>query len=173
MRYQSEFLPVIPLLRVGCIRVTHPCAGRRQSYCYNLAAPRLACVKPVASVHPEPGSNSPLLFISFFSFFSVQSVNQNKYQLQDPGRWLLLTEGSRPLPSSCILSHNFNVLCSPLKGKAVTKVQPFYLTTKFFAEKIFKPPQQLLGAVAPSAFASAKVETFILTTKFFRDFFML
>ena len=23
------------------------------------AAPRLACVKPVASVHPEPGSNSP------------------------------------------------------------------------------------------------------------------
>ena len=25
-----------------------------------LAAPRLACVKPAASVHPEPGSNSPL-----------------------------------------------------------------------------------------------------------------
>ena len=24
------------------------------------AAPRLACVRPVASVHPEPGSNSPL-----------------------------------------------------------------------------------------------------------------
>ena len=23
------------------------------------AAPRLACVKPAASVHPEPGSNSP------------------------------------------------------------------------------------------------------------------
>ena len=28
------------------------------------AAPRLACVKPVASVHPEPGSNSPLYKIS-------------------------------------------------------------------------------------------------------------
>ena len=27
---------------------------------YLPAAPRLACVKPVASVHPEPGSNSPL-----------------------------------------------------------------------------------------------------------------
>ena len=26
-----------------------------------IAAPRLACVKPVASVHPEPGSNSSLL----------------------------------------------------------------------------------------------------------------
>ena len=31
------------------------------SYCP--AAPRLACVKPVASVHPEPGSNSSLYII--------------------------------------------------------------------------------------------------------------
>ena len=29
-------------------------------------APRLACVKPAASVHPEPGSNSSL-YISYFS----------------------------------------------------------------------------------------------------------
>ena len=27
---------------------------------FNCAAPRLACVRPVASVHPEPGSNSSL-----------------------------------------------------------------------------------------------------------------
>ena len=26
----------------------------------NIVSPRLACVKPVASVHPEPGSYSPL-----------------------------------------------------------------------------------------------------------------
>ena len=32
------------------------------------AAPRLACVKPVASVHPEPGSNSSLYYL-VFSFF--------------------------------------------------------------------------------------------------------
>ena len=37
-------------------------------YCYIPAAPRLACVRPVASVHPEPGSNSSL-YISFFIFF--------------------------------------------------------------------------------------------------------
>ena len=30
-----------------------------------LDAPRLACVKPIASVHPEPGSNSPLLKLFF------------------------------------------------------------------------------------------------------------
>ena len=34
------------------------------------AAPRLACVKPVASVHPEPGSNSSLCII-VFSLFSL------------------------------------------------------------------------------------------------------
>ena len=37
------------------------------------AAPRLACVKPVASVHAEPGSNSPLLFILFLSFFKSKT----------------------------------------------------------------------------------------------------
>ena len=34
--------------------------------------PRLACVRPVASVHPEPGSNSPLY--KKFCFFSVPGL---------------------------------------------------------------------------------------------------
>ena len=41
-----------------------PVAGKSQQ-ADSPAAPRLACVKPVASVHPEPGSNSSLLFILF------------------------------------------------------------------------------------------------------------
>ena len=66
---RRNFFRLSPLLRVGFIRVTHPCAGRRRKYCYLPAAPRLACVKPVASVHPEPGSNSSLfLYLLFFSF---------------------------------------------------------------------------------------------------------
>ena len=32
---------------------------------FNPAAPRLACVRPAASVYPEPGSNSPLLMLWF------------------------------------------------------------------------------------------------------------
>ena len=39
------------------------------------AAPRLACVKPAASVHPEPGSNSPLsvsCFLFSSKYFSVR-----------------------------------------------------------------------------------------------------
>ena len=56
----------MPLLKVGCIRVTHPCAGRRQEYRNTPpAAPRLACVRPAASVYPEPGSNSPLSMLSW------------------------------------------------------------------------------------------------------------
>ena len=49
-----------------------PVAGRRKQ-AFAPAAPRLACVKPVASVHPEPGSNSSLLFILFFFFFFKKS----------------------------------------------------------------------------------------------------
>ena len=44
-----------------------PVAGRSQQ-ADSPAAPRLACVKPVASVHPEPGSNSSLLYLVFFFF---------------------------------------------------------------------------------------------------------
>ena len=50
--------------------VRHSPAGGASS---SPAAVRLACVKPAASVHPEPGSNSPLLviycYISFLCLF--------------------------------------------------------------------------------------------------------
>ena len=36
---------------------------------FRYAAPRLACVKPVASVHPEPGSNS-----SLYKFDALQKI---------------------------------------------------------------------------------------------------
>ena len=55
----------IPHLKVGRVRVTHPCAGRHQDP-KSHAAPRLACIKPPASVHPEPGSNSPYSIILIF-----------------------------------------------------------------------------------------------------------
>ena len=35
-------------------------------------APRLACVKPAASVHPEPGSNSPLFYLFHSLFLCLQ-----------------------------------------------------------------------------------------------------
>ena len=43
------------------------------------AAPRLACVKPAASVHPEPGSNSSL----FKLFFYLYAQNSYLFQVFD------------------------------------------------------------------------------------------
>ena len=50
---------------------------------YRHAAPRLACVRPVASVHPDPGSNSPLL-LSFSCFFSVYNKTPKKLSTEAP-----------------------------------------------------------------------------------------
>ncbi len=58
IRYQSPFRGAVPVRGAGRSRVTHPFA--------TLCPPeggltvRLACVRHAASVHPEPGSNSPL-----------------------------------------------------------------------------------------------------------------
>ena len=70
-------------LSEGC-----PPAGGRLHTCYSPVrqspagsastspvALRLACVKPAASVHPEPGSNSPLFIL--FSFFSFKDDFRN------------------------------------------------------------------------------------------------
>ena len=67
--YHPAFPPAVRLGVVGCIRVAHPSA--------TLAAPegtapvRLACIRPAASVHPEPGSNSSLYYCLFFFFFCL------------------------------------------------------------------------------------------------------
>ena len=45
-------------------------------YCYACAAPRLACVRPVASVHPEPGSNSSLYLFFFFIIPSKRHLTE-------------------------------------------------------------------------------------------------
>ena len=75
MAYYPAFPPAIRLSRVGCIRVTHPSAALITP---ERAIPaRLACIRPAASVHPEPGSNSSLYYCLanfFFSLFSQGSL---------------------------------------------------------------------------------------------------
>ncbi len=56
--FQSRFRGVIPVRKVGCLHITHPCAGLLKILLPY--SPRLACVRHAASVRPEPGSNSPL-----------------------------------------------------------------------------------------------------------------
>ena len=43
--------------------------------------PRLACVRPAASVHPEPGSNSSLLFLNKINATTSKKINSVKMVL--------------------------------------------------------------------------------------------
>ena len=46
--------------QVGYVLLTRAPVVVKKKQASSHVTPRLACVKPVASVHPEPGSNSPL-----------------------------------------------------------------------------------------------------------------
>ena len=78
-------------------------------------APRLACVKPAASVHPEPGSNSPLSCIFFF-FFSARAARSAL---------------PRPCPLSIPVSSNafpvaFFQCAAPPRTGTDCKLKPFF-----------------------------------------------
>ena len=132
-------------MRAGCSRVTHPCAGRRHEYCYPRAAPRLACVRPAASVHPEPGSNSSL-YISCFSklnprtLIPFKEINALEFVF---GTLLVLL-----LP---VLSMNF-------RCPSGTAPAPLFLS-----------PRGLSGA--PLSERDCKGTAFSRTSKFFSTFF--
>ncbi len=64
---------VVPLSRVDHLRVTHPSATFHLSEDKFLV--RLACIRHTASVHPEPGSNSPYLK-SFFAVLFLQNCSK-------------------------------------------------------------------------------------------------
>ena len=52
--------------QVGYALLTRAPVDAHQKQAFDVVSPRLACVKPVASVHPEPGSNSPFEMTLFF-----------------------------------------------------------------------------------------------------------
>ena len=59
---------------------------------FDNAAPRLACVKPVASVHPEPGSNSSLynIFIYKKRRLAWPSIKNSHFLFRNDGSYLFL-----------------------------------------------------------------------------------
>ena len=67
---RRRFRRLSPCLRqVAYVLLTRAPVAGGEKQAFLPAAPRLACVKPVASVHPEPGSNSPLLVIFYLDIF--------------------------------------------------------------------------------------------------------
>ena len=111
------------------------------------AAPRLACVKPAASVHPEPGSNSPLLVYIFrYSFQFCCCLSAPYIRFSNLSGLSDLTESScLSLLLSCLLVLWHRCHCSSLSVRrraafrfAVAKLLPFSPLCKssmrFFAE---------------------------------------
>ena len=66
---------------------------------------RLACIRPAASVHPEPGSNSSLYYCSSIYFFSVSRVPLHPRALA--------REGPSLLPSKPLSPQRAAALCWP------------------------------------------------------------
>ena len=89
------------------------------------AAPRLACVKPVASVHPEPGSNSSLL--KLFYIFAQNLV------------FIVVTDGmfriSIRLLYYLLICNIFKELIA-IVSIAAAKVRSFFKLTNFLEENL-------------------------------------
>ena len=98
------------------------------------AAPRLACVKPAASVHPEPGSNSSLYNLIFFSACPDTYNFTKKLTLLDKLYFL----GTCFLYSRTVFSMNFSFLLTETRfSNGVAKVRFIFELPNFF-EKIFE-----------------------------------
>ncbi len=165
----------------------------------DLAAPRLACVKPVASVHPEPGSNSPLFFILFFFFFKIRKAKTylKSFAFTRPSR--IVRPGFYPrticrllcfridrsrllclaqllalvlLLSIVIVFNVLNFLGHPGFPFAAAKLRTIFGTTKFlFNFLTLFSISRFSAASFPKA--SAKLHPFSVSSKFFSNFFML
>ena len=106
---------------------------------FNCAAPRLACVRPVASVHPEPGSNSSLYYFIFLIFYSIEDFFYHPPSCKGVARdspVLTLTFYSSRTTLSIISSRFYSLpspgLSSRSIGKAGAKIEAFLFPSKYF-----------------------------------------
>ena len=149
------------------------------------AAPRLACVKPVASVHPEPGSNSSWYEFHLFFFLSRRPAARLRV-IPDAPRLLLVFLTFQYLKELFLL----RLLPRPFLGaKAGAKINtfliPFQIFRQLFSKFFPKPlcatpekrepprpsPSKLSMYSCPLPKAGAKVLLPAISSKFFRHFF--
>ena len=72
MGYYTQFPKTIPLLKVGCVRVTHPCAGRHQKQASMLPLDLHVLSLPLAFIL----SQDQTLHSKFFIYYIRQSLNR-------------------------------------------------------------------------------------------------
>ena len=155
----------------GSIRVTHSVrrspAGAR---CRAPAAPRLACVRPVASVHPEPGSNSSL-FIFYLLFFLLflrfpGRAARGRHARRGPlsGLSLYLSLPGRRPRRPVRLQHHFNVLSQGPQGRLAkfNDYPPFFQTyaASFSAARASFPVCGCKGTTVPRSFPNFQATFF-------------
>ena len=95
------------------------------------AAPRLACVKPAASVHPEPGSNSSLYIL----YTSRPILTPSFHKRNQRSRSLSCSRYLLVLPS--VFSMNFSIKSRSPRERDC-KGSNYFLTRKLFCKKIQK-----------------------------------
>ena len=114
------------------------------------AAPRLACVRPVASVHPEPGSNSSLY--DFFYFFPQPAGSWRRLLLVSYYFFLSIVSPSRiacfSLSKTDCKSKGFILILQknpsffyycPSLPKSVCKSNAFYSYLQIFSGLFYIP----------------------------------
>ena len=103
------------------------------------AAPRLACVRPVASVHPEPGSNSSLYYFFFYNSIENFAFSPSKGAARDSPvltltfftRLVLLCLSFSQRSFALFLTASLAVRIG-YSRKASAKIEPFFFPTKYF-----------------------------------------
>ena len=128
------------------------------------AAPRLACVKPIASVHPEPGSNSSL----YIYFFIRLSLNSRFIVVKIDGG-ILFTLYLYYIFVVFNLSKNL----FPFASKRTAKLRHFFELTKYFKKNIYFFFSIICSLTRrqPLSIADAKLLLFLKLPKYFYLFF--
>ena len=133
------FPPAIRRSGVGCIRVTHPSATLKGPE--GPSPVRLACIRPAASVHPEPGSNSSLYYCLAL-FFSESRVPPSRAapaarRLSSLSAHTALGVGCAGLRLSKIVAPPDSPLSAPLASESGCKSTTFSQIHKRFLGKFY------------------------------------
>ena len=135
--------------------VRHSPAGGASS---SPAAVRLACVKPAASVHPEPGSNSPLLVI--YSYIYLQSFVRPAFLYFQDGISLTETPSKTRVPLSPLrLTSSVSAACL---------VASCHCTQSFSTGPAARSSEPAVGLFPD---CGCKITTFFSPAQVFRRFF--
>ena len=121
------------------------------------AAVQLACIKPAASVHPEPGSNSPLYIFSFY-VLGKNSFCPYKFVFVFAETWL-----AAPLP--CLFLSFF------FANSSIRIYKGYLLLLSIISKNCFSHPlsrnRSRLGRIAKIQFFLLLFAKFIRQNRFF------